>query len=309
MSTDLLIDALIDALITLTVVTKAKPIMRAAAVAAVRRGLRIAFCCASRPGVPNTFGNSPPSTRTTGVLITGASIAMPRNTAAAPPPSRASGWLVAPAMPDPMAIAPPAVKAPPTQTRMRSDRCGSDTSSRIAATGGIFAARRAGKYADSTVTTMPTVYAHRTGVAVNTSGADVSEPLKISACSSCARPTPRPRPIVEPRMPTATASPITAPVTCRREAPTARSSASSLVRWATSIEKVLKMMNAPTKIEISANTSRKIRKNDSAFATWLLASARIFVPVIASAVPGSVWATRSRSTVSPTPVEPMVISV
>ena len=40
--------------------------------------------------------------------------------------------------------------------RRCSERAGSVTSSRIAATGGILAARRAGNHATATVTTMPT---------------------------------------------------------------------------------------------------------------------------------------------------------
>ena len=53
-------------------------------------------------------------------------------------------------------------------------------------------------------------------------------------------------------------------MTCRRLAPSARSSASSRVRWATMIENVLKMMNAPTNSAMNANTSSAVRKNPSA---------------------------------------------
>ncbi len=54
--------------------------------------------------------------------------------------------------------------------------------------------------------------------------------------------TPSPRPSVEPTTPTANASSWTERITCRLEAPRARSSASSRLRWATRIEKVLTMM-------------------------------------------------------------------
>ena len=47
-------------------------------------------------------------------------------------------------------------------------------------------------------------------------------------------------------------------MTCLREAPMARSSASSRLRWATRIEKVLMMMNTPTIRETAAKTSRKV---------------------------------------------------
>ena len=52
------------------------------------------------------------------------------------------------------------------------------------------------------------------------------------------------------------ASPSTEPSTWRREAPTVRSIESSRVRWAIVIEKLLKIMNAPTNSATPANTSR-----------------------------------------------------
>ncbi len=64
-------------------------------------------------------------------------------------------------------------------------------------------------------------------------------------------------------MPTASASSMTDRETCRRLAPTVRSNAISRVRWATSIEKVLRMMNAPTKTAIDAKTSRNVLMNRS----------------------------------------------
>jgi hypothetical protein len=48
--------------------------------------------------------------------------------------------------------------------------------------------------------------------------------------------------------------------TCRLVAPTARRSATSRVRWAMTIEKVLKMMNEPTKRAMTANTSKNVLK-------------------------------------------------
>ena len=55
-----------------------------------------------------------------------------------------------------------------------------------------------------------------------------------------------------------TASSSTDEVTCRRPAPRARSSASSRLRWATRIVKVLTMMKPPTITAMIANTSRKV---------------------------------------------------
>ena len=135
-------DAFADELITLIALTRASPIISADAVAAVRRGFRRAFLVASRPGVRNSWGNGRPSARTTGRLMTGASMATPRNTIAAPTPSSAIG---PPSSPMPGSTAPATVTSDPTTSRIRIERCGIATSSRIAATGGTFAARRAGK--------------------------------------------------------------------------------------------------------------------------------------------------------------------
>ena len=59
------------------------------------------------------------------------------------------------------------------------------------------------------------------------------------------------------RNPMTSDSRITEPRICRREAPIVRSVANSRVRWATVIEKVLKMTNAPTKSAMAPKTSRK----------------------------------------------------
>ncbi len=97
-----------------------------------------------------------------------------------------------------------------------------------------------------------------------------------NASSSALRPTaastPSPRPISEAASPTRTASPSTDRNTCRRLAPTMRSSASSRVRCPTVIENVLKIVNAPTNSEISANTSSAVERNDSALLTALESS-------------------------------------
>ena len=60
--------------------TRATPIMRAAAVADVRLGLRMAFSRASVPDMPFRRGNGDPSTRLRGRARIGPSTATPRNT-------------------------------------------------------------------------------------------------------------------------------------------------------------------------------------------------------------------------------------
>ena len=89
-----------------------------------------------------------------------------------------------------------------------------------------------------------------------------------SALSPIATPIPAIRPITELSRPTTTASSSTARRTWPRLAPSIRISASSRVRWATSIENVLKMMKAPTNSAISAKVSRKVLKNARPSLTW-----------------------------------------
>ena len=97
-------------------------------------------------------------------------------------------------------------------------------------------------------------------------------------------PMPAAMPSADPTRPITSASVMTEVSTCRRLAPTARNSASSLPRWATMIENVLKMMNAPTNSAMAANTSRAIRKNprpsfscsDCSSATEVAVSASVF---------------------------------
>ena len=66
--------------------------------------------------------------------------------------------------------------------------------------------------------------------------------VSTSARIPIATTTPKPRPSVEPTTPTANASSCTERITCFLEAPRARSKASSRLRWATRMEKVLTMM-------------------------------------------------------------------
>ena len=81
-----------------------------------------------------------------------------------------------------------------------------------------------------------------------------------SASSAFARPRPATRPTTRGEHADARAPrPAPTPSTWRRAAPTIRSSPSSRVRWATVIESVLKMVNAPTRIATPPNTSSAIR--------------------------------------------------
>ncbi len=70
---------------TVTALIRATPIISAAAVAAVRRGLRTAFSRPSRPG--SRRENSRPTPDATGLLTSGESMAMPMKASRVPRPS------------------------------------------------------------------------------------------------------------------------------------------------------------------------------------------------------------------------------
>ena len=79
-----MVEALIEAAKMLTKVTRASPIIRAAAVEAVRRGLRMAFSRARVPGSRNALANGQPISRASGRAISGLRMATPKNTITAP---------------------------------------------------------------------------------------------------------------------------------------------------------------------------------------------------------------------------------
>ena len=81
------------------------------------------------------------------------------------------------------------------------------------------------------------------------------------ALSPLAMSTPRPRPTSEATRATITDSSNTEFITWRRLAPRQRSRASSRVRWATMMVKVLKIRNAPTSRATKAKASRAVPRN------------------------------------------------
>ncbi len=87
-------------------------------------------------------------------------------------------------------------------------------------------------------------------------------------------------PRAPPSRPSRNASPTTDHVIWRLLAPIARSSASSRVRRATSIEKVLRMMKVPTNRAMNAKTSRKVLMNPSAVLSCSAASSWSSCPVL-----------------------------
>ncbi len=84
-----------------------------------------------------------------------------------------------------------------------------------------------------------------------------------------------------------TASSSTDDVTWRRAAPRARSSASSRLRWATRIVKVLTMMKPPTITAMIANTSRNVEITSRNWPTASWDSSATWSPVTASKPSGA----------------------
>ena len=132
--------------------------------------------------------------------------------------------------------------------RVGSGRGGIPTPSRIAASGGTLVARSAGGRPARTVTPMPTISETtivRVSSTVPLSGRSAPKALN-SPSSAGARRIPPNNPITAPMTPSSRPSSTTERMICAREAPSVRSRPNSRVRWATVMEKVLKMMNAPT---------------------------------------------------------------
>ncbi len=224
-------------------VTISRPKVSANAVAAVRRGLRTALVRASVPIRPNGRPMTWPSGRITRPDSSGDSNSAPMPTRTSPSPMSAAPL---PAEEDiaPSAVtpAPTARKTAPMMLRRRvAAAVGVANSSRIAATGGIEDARRAGAYADSSVTPVPTTTATITVRTASTIEPDGSPTLSASSRvrNPNASPTPPATPTALPATPMIPASSSTERRTWVRLAPTARSSASSRSRCATIIANVL----------------------------------------------------------------------
>ena len=132
---------------------------------------------------------------------------------------------------------------------------GSVEPSRTAAIGGTRVARSAGMMLASSVITVPSASETRIVRSANTIPASGRSPP--IAVNSLASPTPAKSPTTEASSPITRPSITTERMTCLREAPRVRSVANSRVRWATVIDRVLKITNAPTNSAIAPKPSRK----------------------------------------------------
>ena len=125
---------------------------------------------------------------------------------------------------------------------------GSVAPSRTAAIGGTRVARRAGMMLAISVTSVPTQQRHDDRArreTVPASGRSAPSATN-SALRPLAIPSPATRPTTEASEADHEALEQTERMTCLRDAPSVRRVANSRVRWATVIDRVLKITNAPT---------------------------------------------------------------
>jgi len=233
-------------------VVRVTPTSRAAAVVAVRRGLRAAFSAASRPVGPN----SPMGSRIRRGTSTGPSRSTPANSA--PPPASISATpcciTAAASRANPAAAGSTASAARARPTPVRGPAA---TSGRSAASGLTRSTRRVGDQAAATVTTRPTATppsSHDGGGAAATTGVSGAT-RSIAAISPYPRAAPATAPARDANVPTAAASRRTERATCRRVAPTQRSSAKSRRRCANRMANVFVTTTAATKTATPANSS------------------------------------------------------
>ena len=106
-----------------------------------------------------------------------------------------------------------------------------------------------------------------------------------------AMPTPSTRPTSEASRPITRPSSTTERRTCLREAPRVRNVANSRVRWATVIDRVLKITNAPTNSAMPPKPSRKIRTKLRPSLVSLAASLASSAASLTSTLAGTSFAT------------------
>ena len=244
-----------------TKVTRARPIISADAVEAVRAGFRIALSRARIPGAPPIDRAGAPRTLASGRTTFAAFIETPMKRKKTPRPStrrrRPVGIPLARAPRETAAIAATSTTSDVTAPYFAQREGGSTEPSRTAAIGGTRVARRAGRMLATRVTSVPTS-SETTIVRVEKTVAPCGRLIPIatkSAFSSFASPRPRNSPITEPTIPITKASITTDHSTCRREAPSVRSVANSRIRCAIVIASVFAITNAPTNSAIPANAS------------------------------------------------------
>ena len=108
-----------------------------------------------------------------------------------------------------------------------------------------------------------------------------------NALMPLAMPSPSTSPSTDATIPTISPSSTTERMTWRREAPSVRSVANSRERWATVIESVLRITNAPTNSAMPPKPSRKYVMNFRLSLVSFESAAAWASPVLTSALAGS----------------------
>ena len=287
-------DALSPCANTATKATSPMPIIRAAAVAAVRAGLRVALRRARVPDSPGRCSSGQPMTRARNGTAYRLSEPMAANTRNAPSAitSRRRVESPPPVSAMTMTATPPMASTAAMMGVKREMRDGGISApSRSAAMGGTRLARNAGMSAASTATPTPTSRAVSAMPTVSSAPATGMPPGRNSLntpTSRAANPNPAASPSNPATRPMTRASPTTDHITCLRLAPMVRSRPSSRRRCATVMENVLKMMNAATNSAMTPNASsaglRNLSMASLVRAACLAASC---APVLTSTVRGS----------------------
>ena len=301
------IDELMPAANTVTNTTSASPIISAAAVVAVRPGLRMAFSRARRPVMPRRRSIGRPVTEASGRTSRGEKSDTPNRISTAPPPRSPAAEPESSIPPNSPTSSIARPRAPSTIATIVGSRpilrCSASSDSSSAAIGVMRVARSAGARAASSVTTTPTsseTTIVRGATTVPVLGRSMPTALKSSLIRK-AKATPPAMPVTAPSRPKTSASNPTERRICPREAPSVRSMPNSRVRCATVIEKVLKIWKAPTNSETPANTSRAMRRkprSEAMSSDWRSAASS---PVSTTRPGGVISATRSRSSSALTP--------
>lgn len=193
---------------------------------------------------------------------------------------------------------PPAPSSTPEAARPCETRVVSTAVSRSAASGAVRPARTAGSSAEPRQTRMPTPNGSSMDSALMASEpSGKGNPIAGKrAWSPAAMPIPAPRPTAEETAPTTAASASVVLSTWRREAPSARRSAFSRVRWATTMAKVLWIEKIATSRAMPEKTSRRLVKSVRNWPERLSRfSSAACCPVTASTPSGSLDSSRSAS--------------
>ena len=278
--------------------------MSAAAVEAVRPGLRIEFSRARRPATPRKRSSGRPTSEAIGFTRRGLSSATPMKMPTAPTPTHASPGSSTAKTPSSISAMPMPVSTNATAVRTRWLFGVSSTApSRRPVTGGTRVTRSAGMRDASTVSSVPSTSERmivRAAITVPSLGRSISSAWN-SALMAGAKAMPRSSPITDANSPRTNASRTTEVTSWRRLAPSVRSIANSRVRWATVIEKVLKIRKEATNSDTPAKMSRAVRRmfmNSSTSAFW---DSVFSSPVSASTVFGRLLVSERLRAVGPTP--------